>query len=108
MGGKNQWMEWSTDEMSALERALSCSRPDFSSLTATPTHFPSPTLPTHTGDLSPASKNHISFLWPSIPIKTNLVGISISQSVCTSFHRVFTLTNGFGILCSKKFGVEQR
>ncbi|GBL93354.1 hypothetical protein AVEN_219480-1 [Araneus ventricosus] len=41
-------------------------RPDFFS----PTHFlPPKHFPPHTGDLSPFSKNHISFLWPSIPME---------------------------------------
>ncbi|GBL93353.1 hypothetical protein AVEN_219479-1 [Araneus ventricosus] len=45
-------------------------RSDFSNLTATPSHFlPPQRFPSHTGDLSPFSKNHISFLRPSIPME---------------------------------------
>ncbi|GBN48686.1 hypothetical protein AVEN_30167-1 [Araneus ventricosus] len=33
---------------------------------------------------------------------TNLIGIPPAPPVYANFHRDFTLTNGFGILCSKK------
>ncbi|GBO01863.1 hypothetical protein AVEN_119588-1 [Araneus ventricosus] len=66
-----------TEDFRVLEKPPSPPRPDFSSLTTAPLTFPFPNaLSTYTGDLSPALKDHLSFLWPSIPMD--------NQSCCSS------------------------
>ncbi|GBM94606.1 hypothetical protein AVEN_203595-1 [Araneus ventricosus] len=90
------------------EGAPSPPRPGFSSLTATPTHFPFPNAPPTGVIYRPPRRIIFHFYGHPFQWKTNLVGIPISQYVYANFHRDFTLTNGFGILCSKKYGVEQR
>ncbi|GBM39123.1 hypothetical protein AVEN_162642-1 [Araneus ventricosus] len=66
-------------------------------------HSSPPTLPPHTSDLSLVSKDHISLFkseWDER--KSNNIGVPNSPSVYANYHRDFTLTNGFDILCSKK------
>ncbi|GBO16553.1 hypothetical protein AVEN_19909-1 [Araneus ventricosus] len=89
-----------------LERARSPFRPDFSSLT--PTQIPPPQCSSpHTADLSPATKDHISlFMAERDELKSNVDGFQNSPSVYVNYHRAFALTNRFGILCSKKSGLE--
>ncbi|GBO27506.1 hypothetical protein AVEN_220344-1 [Araneus ventricosus] len=68
-----------------------------------PSHFLPPNAlytHTHTGDLSPALRNHISILWPSIPMDIKFGGIPTTLSICANFHRDFTLKKRFSFPCS--------
>ncbi|GBN48296.1 hypothetical protein AVEN_9110-1 [Araneus ventricosus] len=64
-------------------------------------------LHTHTDVLLLASKNPISFLWPSIPMD-NQSRWNSNSAVYATFHRDFTWTKSFAFRCSKNCGVEQR
>ncbi|GBL80864.1 hypothetical protein AVEN_26285-1 [Araneus ventricosus] len=77
---------------------------DFSSLTTTPTNSLPPQRSPHMHWRFIARLEESYFIFMDI----HFDGEPISPSVYTNFHRDFTLTIGFGILCSKKCEVEHR
>ncbi|GBO18620.1 hypothetical protein AVEN_208054-1 [Araneus ventricosus] len=94
-----------TGDFRFSERVPSLPRPDISNLTVTPpdfSHFPS--LISREEGKIPAS--YFTYMDERDEWKSNNVVNPISPSIYTTSHRDFTLTNEFGILCSKKSRLE--